>query len=68
VGVPLITPVDELINRPPGNPDALQLPVQPVCASVTLYAEPAVPPGSGEVVVIEQLGVMVIENTFAADP
>ena len=53
--VPLMAPLDGSILRPAGNPvaDHVYGVVPPVAATVALYAVPATPPGSGEVVVID---------------
>ena len=62
VGVPLITPVDEAIVRPAGNPVAVQLygVVPPVAATVALYDVPTAPPGRGDAVVMESAGLIVM--------
>jgi len=67
VGVPLMTPVDGLMDSPGGWPlkDQVNVPVPPEAATGELYATPTCPPGS-EAVVMMSFGAIVIENFFVA--
>src|SRR5579883_801173 len=60
VGVPVMAPVEGLIESPPGRPVADQVygGVPPVAASVALYGWPAVPVGSSVVVIVMGGGAM----------
>src|SRR5437868_6108782 len=56
LGVPLITPVEELRERPPGKDPPITVHVMgavPLAESVVEYAVPTTPVGSGEMLVIE---------------
>src|SRR6266478_2739539 len=68
VGLPVIAPVDALIPNPAGRPVAVQVIgfVPPVAVTVTLYAVPTTPPGSGEVVVIATGATMVMDRFAVA--
>lgn len=73
VGVPEITPLLALIDKPLGKlPDAvhLRVPVPPLACKVALYAIPVVPPGSeavsmvgsGEMVTVVDLKAVLFLN------
>jgi len=70
VGVPLIKPLLELSARPAGREPAVSDHVYggtpPVAVSARLYGADTVPAGSGEVVVITRLAMIVTENDAVA--
>src|SRR5437588_727690 len=62
VGVPLITPVLALIDRPAGRPAAEYVygAVPPLAVSDAVYETPTTPVGSGALVIVSPVGLIVI--------